>query len=380
MDDQPMMRIAVDALGIDKPGGARTATLYLFEEVIKLKPGWNFIFYLSRYEVSLDKNNVKQVILPFRKGILARLLFQVYLPFDLLFRKVNLVHFAKSQACYLPCRKKVFTIFDLTTLLYPEQFSKSAVWYWSHIQGRMARAADAVVAISKDDARDIISYYKVPVGKVSTIYLDSQFNDQVKPDLVKVQKIKQELELPPCYLLFVGLLAKKKNLETLIRAISLLKEQRTSLPPLILVGPRYTASDASDLLDLVHSLGLDQSVRYLGELAPGELQVVMQNAFCLLLPSVHEGFGITAIEAIKLGIPVIASKVSALPEIVGTAGLLVDEYLDPASWAAMICRLLDDESLRDNLVREGYQQAARFSWHTSARKLVELYPHVYRSR
>jgi len=376
MDDQPMMRIAVDALGIDKPGGARTATLYLFEEVIKLKPGWNFIFYLSRYEVSLDKNNVKQVILPFRKGILARLLFQVYLPFDLLFRKVNLVHFAKSQACYLPCRKKVFTIFDLTTLLYPEQFSKSAVWYWSHIQGRMARAADAVVAISKDDARDIISYYKVPVGKVSTIYLDSQFNDQVKPDLVKVQKIKQELELPPCYLLFVGLLAKKKNLETLIRAISLLKEQRTSLPPLILVGPRYTASDASDLLDLVHSLGLDQSVRYLGELAPGELQVVMQNAFCLLLPSVHEGFGITAIEAIKLGIPVIASKVSALPEIVGTAGLLVDEYLDPASWAAMICRLLDDESLRDNLVREGYQQAARFSWHTSARKLVELYPHV----
>lgn len=380
MDDQPMMRIAVDALGIDKPGGARTATLYLFEEVIKLKPGWNFIFYLSRYEVSLDKNNVKQVILPFRKGILARLLFQVYLPFDLLFRKVNLVHFAKSQACYLPCRKKVFTIFDLTTLLYPEQFSKSAVWYWSHIQGRMARAADAVVAISKDDARDIISYYKVPVGKVSTIYLDSQFNDQVKPDLVKVQKIKQELELPPCYLLFVGLLAKKKNLETLIRAISLLKEQRTSLPPLILVGPRYTASDASDLLDLVHSLGLDQSVRYLGELAPGELQVVMQNAFCLLLPSVHEGFGITAIEAIKLGIPVIASKVSALPEIVGTAGLLVDEYLDPASWAAMICRLLDDELLRDNLVREGYQQAARFSWHTSARKLVELYPHVYRSR
>lgn len=379
-EDQLVMRIAIDALGIDQPGGARTATLGLFEEVIRLMPQWHFVFYLSKLESSLDKGNVKQVILPFRKGILARLLFQMYLPLDLLCRRVDLIHFAKSQACFMPATKTVFTIFDLTTLLYPDQFSKTAVWYWSHIQGCMARAADAVVAISNDDARDIVSFFKVPVEKVETIYLDSQFKESNYLDPSFVEQVKRQLVLPTHYMLVVGLLAKKKNLEMLIRAMALLHEQQKPSIPLLLVGPRYTASDASDLLGMIHSLDLDHDILYLGSLPPGELQVVMQNAFCLLLPSVHEGFGITAIEAIKMGVPVIASNVSALQEIIGGGGLLVDDFLNPASWVNKVQRLLGNDKLRNQLVHAGYQQAERFSWNTSARQLIDLYTRIHQSR
>jgi glycosyltransferase involved in cell wall biosynthesis len=379
-NEKPRMSIAVDALGIDKPGGARTATLYLFEEVVRLRPHWRFIFYLSKYETSLERNNVTQVILPLKRGILARLLFQLFLIIDLFFRKVDIVHFAKSQASFVPGKKVIFTIFDLTTLLYPDQFSKMSVWYWRHIQGRMARAACKVVAISNDVAKDIVSFYKVENNKIKTIYLDSQFKGQETFDPIKAKQICEELKLPPCYMLFIGLLAKKKNLETIIHAMAIIKEQQNFQIPLLIVGPRYTASDASDLLGLIDSLKLDSSIRYLGELDGERLRVVLQGSFCLLLPSVHEGFGITAMEGIKMGIPVIASNVAALPEIIGKGGLLVDDYLNPGRWAEIIQRLYIDETLRSHLIQEGYKQAEKFSWTQSAQQLVDLYTQVNQSR
>jgi glycosyltransferase involved in cell wall biosynthesis len=181
-------------------------------------------------------------------------------------------------------------------------------------------------------------------------------------------------------MLFIGLLAKKKNLETIIHAMAIIKEQQNFQIPLLIVGPRYTASDASDLLGLIDSLKLDLSIHYLGELDGERLRVVLQGSFCLLLPSVHEGFGITAMEGIKMGIPVIASNVAALPEIIGKGGLLVDDYLNPGRWAEIIQSLYIDETLRSHLIQEGYKQAEKFSWTRSAQQLVDLYTQVNQSR
>jgi len=109
-DKRKRVRVAVDALGIDLPGGARTAVLFLFEQVVRDKPSWEFVFYLSKAEESLNLKNVTQVILPFRKGIIARLFLQIFLPFDLLFRKADLIHFTKSQASWVWQIKKVFPL------------------------------------------------------------------------------------------------------------------------------------------------------------------------------------------------------------------------------------------------------------------------------
>ena len=90
--------------------------------------------------------------------------------------------------------------------------------------------------------------------------------------------------------------------------------------------------------------------------------------------------GITAIEAIKMGVPVIASNVSALPEIIGGGGLLVDDYLNPVSWAGKMKRLMNDDTLRSQLVHLGCQHAEKFSWNASARQLIDLYTRLLLSR
>ncbi len=365
--------IAVDALGIDEPGGARTATLFLFEKVVRMKPDWNFTFYLSRFESSLDMQNVTQVVLPLRKGIISRSLFQGYLLIDLLFRKVDLIHFTKSQSSLVWGKKVVFTIFDMTTLKHPQQFSRSAVLYWRIVQPWMARRADAVVTISDDAARDIITVYDLSKDKVHPIYLASQFEGQ--PELAKddIDRVSHGYELPPRYLLYIGLLAKKKNLATLIRAIENLKHQGTEFGQLLLVGPKYSVDEAVELLQMIDQLNLKKHIRYLGELESHSLRIILKQALCLLLPSMHEGFGITALEAIQMGVPIIASNVSAMPEIIGEGGLLIDDFMNPKVWADAIQTLCNDDNLRNGLITAGLTQSTSYSWNKSAEKLISLY-------
>ncbi|MCJ7694950.1 MAG: glycosyltransferase family 4 protein [Anaerolineaceae bacterium] len=367
------LSIAIDALGIDKPGGARTATLFLFEKVVQLMPDWHFTFYLSSFESFLDWENVSQVILPFHKGIVARVLFQVYLIFDLLFRKVDLIHFSKSQASFVWGKKVVFTIFDMTTLKHPQQFSSIAVTYWRTIQSWMARRADAVVTISEDAARDISSVYDLSKDNVHPIHLASQFDGWAEPVRGDIKRVINEYQLPPRYFLYIGLLAKKKNLATLIRAIEILKINGTNFGQLLLVGPKYSADEAAELLLMIRQLDLEKQIRYLGELESFDLHIILSQAFCLLLPSMHEGFGIPALEAIQLGVPIIASKVSAMPEIIGEGGLLINEFMNPTAWADAVQKLYTDGDLRKRLITAGSKQSVVYSWEKSAKKLISLY-------
>jgi len=367
------IRIAIDALGIDRPGGARTATLYLFEKVICQKPDWEFIFFLSKKESKLIKDNVQQIVLPLRKGFFARSILQIILPIILTLKKANLIHFTKSQATLVPVKRKVITIFDMTTLHYPEQFSKLTVWYWQHIQKKMADACDAIIAISDNVARDIATTYAIDPERIHTIHLGTQFDDRKIEGSEDLQRVKRDYHLPERYMLNVGLLALKKNLEVLVRAIHLMKVRGTPLPPLILVGRRYSASDAAYILDLVHQLGLDAEVQYLGEVEPNDLRVIFRHALCLLLSSMHEGFGITALEALQLRVPLIASMAGALPEIIGDAGYLVSDYLDPEAWANAMYLVCEDEELRKKMITEGQLRASKFSWDRSAQNLVALY-------
>jgi len=371
-----VVSIAIDALGIDRPGGARTATLYLLAKAVQLKPSWQFIIFVSKNEPLLEQNNVQQIVLPIRKGILARSIFQIYLPIFLIFHKVDLVHFTKSQASLVPGVKCILTIFDMTTLLYPEQFSLFSVWYWRYIQKYMVSRVDAIVTISNDAAKDIIRILGVDEQKVHTIPLASQFEDIKEVDINFINQVIETRKLPEEFLLYVGLLAKKKNLDTIVKAIRLLKDQGRVIPKLLLVGPLYLDSDASAIIDTVHELGLDDEVLYFGEVEREELKIIFEHTICLLQPSVHEGFGLTALEALTLGVPVIASNAGSLPEIISDSGLLINNYTSPEAWADAIWLISNDEDLKFKMINAGKKVARRFSWENSAQKLILLYSKV----
>ncbi len=371
--------IAVDALGIDEPGGGRTAVLFLFRALAELRPGWRFIVLVSRREAAFDQlANVRQVVLPARKGWWARGLLQAYVPYLVWRHRVDLVHFAKSQGAVVFGARSVLTLFDVTTLRHPEFHRRDAVWYWRYVQPVMGRLADAVVTLSEDAAGDLVKLLHIPRPKITVVPCAGQFDAEC-PAAAAGAEAPESASLPDRYLLFVGAVAIKKNLATLIRALARLRQRLADPPCLVLVGPRYSKSDAGAIFELVRELDLEAHVRYLGVVPEASLPGLYRRALLFLMPSVHEGFGIPCLEAMACGAPVVASRASALPEVIGEAGVLVDDYSSPEAWAAAIEPLVTDAGRRAELAEKGRQRVRQFTWPNSAQILADLYERLLAS-
>jgi glycosyltransferase involved in cell wall biosynthesis len=365
--------ILIDATDIDKPSGGRTAVLELFRHVFAQEPGWRYLVLVSQPEPAFDLSPVRQIVVPFRHRVLERLWIQAVVSYFSLRRAVDIVHFARTMGGFARPAKSVLTVFDLTTLVHPEIHSRSAVWYWQHIAPLHLRWADRVLAISHDVASDLAKLAQVPPAKIDVMYCAPQsiFDEPIQPALVEA--VRRRYDLPEAYLLFVGMLARKKNLSTLIRALHALQQQMRPTPFLVLAGRRYKQSDDSALLGEIEALGLQSNVRYLGPVDTDTLRGLYGGASALVFPSLHEGFGIPCLEAMKCGVPVVAARSGAVPEVVGNAALLVDDPLGAEALAESIRLVLEDATLRQELVARGLDRAKLFSWPHIAGQLLRLY-------
>jgi len=232
---------------------------------------------------------------------------------------------------------------------------------------------DRIITISENAKSEIIEFLNVPPEKISVIYPAPQFDSRdANPDQAK-KTIRQKYTLGEEYILYIGQIGLKKNLNTLIKAYKIIKEKRPDAPPLILVGPRYHLSDAGEIFDMIDRFNLNECIHYLGPVEKHQLYEILSKALFLLFPSVHEGFGIPLVEAMQQGIPVIASNTSVMPEVLNNAGVLVNEFLSPSAWADKIIQLYDDPELRNQLSIQGSNRAKNFSWKTSAEKLIHIY-------
>lgn len=367
------LRIAIDALGVNEVGGARSVTIPLLKRVFLLKENWQFYCYLSAFEEELDLPNVKQIILPLSKGLMSRFLIQLMIPILTLMYKIDITHFIKSQASLLFNSKKILTIYDCTILKFPEYFNLPSRLFWRYVQPSMSKHMDQIITISNDAKSEITAYLGVVPEKISVIYPASQFEPQADRSPTSLGDLNQKSSIGDEYILYVGQIGFKKNLMTLIHAYQAIKEVRHEFPPLILVGPRYYLSDAGNILDSLGPLGLEDDVQYLGPLSKNDLYHVLKNASLLVFPSIHEGFGMPMLEAMQMGVPVIASNTSVMPEVLQDAGVLVDDFLSPSAWAEEIMKLFDSLEARELLANKGIERAKFFSWDQSAKQLIVIY-------
>jgi glycosyltransferase involved in cell wall biosynthesis len=181
----------------------------------------------------------------------------------------------------------------------------------------------------------------------------------------------------PGFILFLGTLERRKNVEGLVRAYRLLMARGPPPPPLVLAG--NAPPDAAPLLREIASAPLAGRVMHIGYVQPEQRQALYEDAALLVLPSFDEGFGLPALEAMSLGVPVVASNRGALPEVVGDAGLLVDPD-DAGSLADAIARLLSDKPLAATLSAKGRERARLFSWDRCAHLTREAYALAIASR
>lgn len=256
---------------------------------------------------------------------------------------------------------QVTVVHDVIPLAFPEAYPRQQ-WYFRRLVPAVLRGSAAVVADSEATARDVGRFFGLDRRRVRVVPVGCDV-ERFTPQ----GPIIDDGGLP--YVLWVGNVLPHKNLPRLIRAFALLKE-----PPLRLVlAVSGRASRVAALAALAKETGARVELRpYVPE---DELPAWYRGARAVALPSLAEGFGLPALEAMACGTPVIAANVSAIPEVVGSAALLVDP-LDVAGMSEAIRRVIVDEALRKDLRQRGLEQATRFSWARSAREILDVLEEV----
>jgi glycosyltransferase involved in cell wall biosynthesis len=269
---------------------------------------------------------------------------------------------------------KIVTIHDLILPFYSKDADLlSRCMYWLFAE-RSARQADRIIADSQSTARDLQRIYGVPESKIEVIHLgvDSAFKPQ--EPRAAFEYVANKYGVSKDYILTVGTLGPHKNLITLVEAVKVLRD-RGELPfQLLVVGAQGRKN--SQALEVLRSSSLsDKDIRFLGFVPDEDLPMLYSASSLFVLPSLYEGFGLPLAEAMACGVPVIASNASAIPEVVGDAGLLVPPT-QPEAFAEAILRVRNDEGLRRAMIEKGLKQAAGFRWDRAARQTLECMRNV----
>ncbi len=191
-------------------------------------------------------------------------------------------------------------------------------------------------------------------------------------------QLRRKYALPERYLLYLGGFDQRKNLSALLRAFALLVSKQPQAR--LVIAGRLPGRDSPLFPDprrLVGELGLEERVIFTGWVAEEDKPALLSGAVAFVFPSLYEGFGLPALEAMACGTPVVASNRSSLPEVVGEGGILV-EPTDVEALAEAMETLLVDDVLRAELRPRALAQAARFSWEQTALETLAVYRKVAR--
>jgi glycosyltransferase involved in cell wall biosynthesis len=264
--------------------------------------------------------------------------------------------------------RKLLTVHDLAFRILPGTVPWKYRTYWNWAYGSAARSC-SLAAVSEATKHDIVRLMKRPSEAIDVVPngVDPAFTPG--EPTVGDRRVLEGLGVRGPYLLSVGTLQPRKDLDTLLAAFALLPERDVRRQLVIAGGAGW---GYPDIKETIRRHGVEGRVILAGYVAPDVLRTLYRGAALLLVASRYEGFCLPILEAMASGLAVAATDVSAIPEVAGGAALLAPPG-DPRSLADAAGRLLDDEALRRERIALGFAQAARYTWDASARRLLAVY-------
>jgi len=264
--------------------------------------------------------------------------------------------------------KSVVTVHDVIFMRYPQWYKWHDRMIYRQKTEFACQTANAVIATSHQTKQDLIHFLHLPEEKIHVIYQPCNAAFSVKPTQEQQKEIAKKYNLPNQFVLMVGNIEPRKNILKVIQAI----HNHAIDTPLVIVGKDNNY--AKELKNFVHQKHV-KNVYFCHNVCFSDLPTIYSLANVLIYPSFFEGFGIPVIEALSCGIPVITSNVSCLMETAGDAALYVKpDSVDDIGEA--IKTVLDDSSLRANLVQKGKEQLQKFAPKTIAKEIMDLYQNI----
>jgi glycosyltransferase involved in cell wall biosynthesis len=344
--------------GLPRRVGSGEYCYQLLLNLNKIDKKNNYIIYLPQSPtVDLPKESSKwhyRIVGPRKLWMLLGLSLEF-----LLRRSKPDVFFSPTH--YLPIvspNKSAISILDLSYIHFPELFKPTDLNQLTKWTKYSVGKASKIFTISKASKDDIIKEYKVPGQRIAVVY------PGIKA-ISDMNVIKEKYEIKKDYVLFVGTLQPRKNIVRLIEAFSRLKRDIE----LVIVGKKGWLYE--EILSAPKKYQVESRIRFFDSVTDADLPYFYQNAICFVLPSLYEGFGLPVLEAMKYGCPVVTSNISSLPEAGGDAALYVNPQ-DTDDIREKLELIIDDEKLRKELIRKGYEQIKKFSWEKTAKETLTV--------
>lgn len=373
------MKVGIDArLFRREAAGIGRYSRELLTRIPDLAPDLTFTVFLTPADFEqwdLDRPNVETVVVPIKHYSLGE---QAAFLGELNRRNLDLVHFLNFNHPIRYRKPFVVTLHDLT--LYNFQGRGGAKNKLKETAFRMVfehamRASKRIVSISQYSANDVVAKLGVSREKIDVVPNGGPpqafISESMRPHAQSI------LGGPEPYFLFVSQWRPHKGLGTLIEAFEKLRASRQERVKIVLVGRRDVAPP--ELIAAIENSPYRGDIVMPGFVDDITLQALYRFSTACVVPSEHEGFGLPLLEAFACGATVIAANNSAMPEVLGDAGLLF-ETRNAADLAMAMAKLLDDPELRDSLIAKGIRRLPDFSWDQTAAQTLATYRRVLENR
>jgi glycosyltransferase involved in cell wall biosynthesis len=364
------MRIGIDArlYGVSDRGiGRYTEKLIEYLEKIDFENEYFIFLRQEGFNQYQPKNkNFHKILANYRAYSFKE---QIIFPFHLYKYKLDLVHFTHFNVPIFYLKPFIVTIHDLIISKFPDSRATTLPYFLYKIKligykivlKNAVKFAKKIIAVSEATKKDIVKILKIEPEKIAVIYegvdLLKTFNSQCP--------ISKKIENP--YILYVGAAYPHKNLERLIEAFKKLNQPSLKL---VLVGRKDFFYQR--LKEYVKKIGLEDKIIFPGQVSDEELASFYKNALFFVFPSLSEGFGLPAIEAMAYNLPIAASDIPSLKEILDDSAI----YFDPRSVdeiKKVLEKMVFDKNLREKLREKGKKRIKNFSWQKMANKTLEIY-------
>lgn len=364
------MRIAVDASTISTQGGPRTYVLGLLDALLRIDRENDYVVFYNDPAHLGRFPRARELVLPGKRPLSRLWREHVLLPQACRAERIDLLHCPKSAIPFRSPCPTVVTLHDLIPLRHPETEKIAARIYWNIQIPIAAKRSSFIITDSEHARQEIIADFQVAPERIKAIMLgfDPRMLAQREPSAAAA--VRAKYGLPAGYILYVGTIQPRKNIDTLIEAYYRLKQQREEIPKLVIVGRKGWLYDK--LFARISQLGLVHEVLFTGFVPDEELPYIYDGAVLFAYLSFFEGFGLPPLEAMACGIPVVTSNTTSLPEVVGDAGVAVPPA-DVELVATAIARILDDTAYATLLGQRGRERARLFSWEAAAEETLEIY-------
>lgn len=271
--------------------------------------------------------------------------------------------------------KSVVTLHDVGFLRYPHLYKRvQRIWH-PLVTRDIARRASRILTVSEYSKQEIVHYCNVDPERITVTYPGA---DHLSTEEITTEQIRMVIEryrISGHYFLYIGRVEAKKNILTLIEAFRRYKEDRGLGDPQRLVLAGIPGEGFGEIQQAIQHSGMGEAILQIGYIAQEDKRALLAGATALIHPSWYEGFGFTPLEAMASSCPVICSRTSSLPEVVGLENALWFEPSDPEALAVAMDQMVQEPLLQDTLRQQGKNWVKRYRWQDTARITLETLTH-----